>query len=122
MISNRINKIVNRLITNKEQTIAAQRSIVELLATSGLGEYLRSRGSIPAFDPSNDVVIQANKGAFSAGYNACLDDLIGFIDEVVVPLENASKMPFSSYGAHEAMKDSGRFTQEEIDKMKVTPL
>lgn len=109
-------------MTNKENTLAAHRSILELLNTSGFTEYLRAKGNIPAYDPSNDVVTQANKGSYSAGYNACLDDLISFVEEVVMPIENTGKMPISSYGAHEAMKDSGRFTPEEIEKIKNTPL
>lgn len=113
--------LLEQLLTRKEQTLRLHGEIVDALRISGFLEWLRAKGNVLLFDPKDDANTQANKASFSAGYHACLDDILEFRN-IISDYEKVKKLPQGDFGARSALVASGKFTQEEADKVGKTPI
>jgi len=116
-----ISKLTDQLLKRKEQTLRLHGVIVDALITSGFLEWLRAKGNVLLFNPADNQNTQANKAAFSAGYQSCIDDILTFTD-IIREYEHVKTLPSQDYGARRALKEDGRITAEENINLGKTPL
>lgn len=112
-----LNQLQNLLLKNKDETLQNHTNIVDLLRRSRFLDWLRLKGSWSVFSASDPTHVQANKGAFAAGYNQCLDDLLGFTDRYILA-EQQSKAPQMNFGSDKRLLQMG-YTKEEIELINI---
>lgn len=105
------------LLSNKEYTLLAIRTINTNLRESRILDFLRSRGNIQLFNPAQYAHEQAHKAAFSAGYHQCLNDIELFVQTIIEPIEQLeqAKSPTEYYGALDILVKEKKVTEEEAE-------
>lgn len=116
---------LRRILDKKEQNLSIHADIVDGLHVTGILEYLRLKGSIALFNPYDKIETQANKASFSAGYQECINDILGFRDVVVAyekQTANSGKMPTADFSARSSLLERGAITPEQAAELKDKPL
>lgn len=90
---------------------------VGTLIQSGVMTFLREKAAPVIIDGGESINKAAILAAMSAGYNACLDDLLNFKERFIVEREVVTSSA-PDYGATEAIVERGDLTKEEADAIR----
>lgn len=106
--------LVDRLQRN--QVAGALDQAIALLRNNGILEALRNIGKI-SFTPADSKTLEnyAFKGAYYAGYNEAIDNLINFRELFLEQRPSEpKKVPMDFGGVHKAVSE-GYMTKEEME-------
>ena len=111
-----ISKTLERLRQNAS-IVPIVDTAMGTLIQSGVITFLRELGVPRIIDGGDSINKAAISAAMSAGYNACIDDLLNFKERFIVEKQIVTaKVP--DYGAAQAVVESGDITKEEVDAIR----
>lgn len=110
-------RILKEIISNDIHLIYYNEGIAAL-EKSRIFEYLRCAYVPTLYAGGANVHITAAQGAFSAGYNKCLDDILDFKDSIIEAAQPRKELPRPDYGGLDAAVENKHLTQEEADELR----
>ena len=91
---------------------------VAIVARTPIFEFLRLRGLPELINDGANPQVMATQAAFSAGYQACLEDLLYFKEKHVDIMPQAQMPRIADFNAIDLAMKRGYLTEEEADECR----